>query len=103
MPFKIKLSQFRERLTDGLTNEHYFTESFVRSLLNLHSGYVKIDAYLLQFFCHMTSDVKFSPMLFLLIYIGLFYEIKEKQILIFLQAVVQTFIKIGVIKNVQFY
>ena len=51
----------------------------------------------------MTSDVKFSPMLFLLIYIGLFYEIKEKQILIFLQAVVQTFIKIDVIKNVQFY
>ena len=48
-------------------------------------------AYLLQFLCHMTSDVKFLDMLFFLIYIGLFYEVKEltiKQILIFLQAVV---------------
>ena len=45
--------------------------------LNPHGGYVKIDAYLLQFLCHMTSDAKFSHMLFFLIYIGLFYEVKE--------------------------
>ena len=36
----------------------------------IKSAYVKIDAYLLQFLCHMTSDVKCSYMLFLLIYIG---------------------------------
>ena len=29
-------------------------------LLNPHSGYVKLDSYLLQFLCHVTSDVKFS-------------------------------------------
>ena len=39
-------------------------------LLNPHSEYVKIDAYLLQFLGHMTSDVKFSHMLFFLIYIS---------------------------------
>ena len=28
------------------------------------SGYFKIDAYLIQFLCHMTSDVRFPHMLF---------------------------------------
>ena len=40
------------------------------SLLNPLSGYVKIDAYLPQFLCHMTSDGKFSHMLFFLIRIA---------------------------------
>ena len=35
-------------------------------LLNPHSRHVKIDACILQFLCHMTSDVKFSNMLFFL-------------------------------------
>ena len=43
-------------------------------LLNPHSGYVKLDAYLLQFLCHMTSDVKFSNMLFFLVYIYIVFE-----------------------------
>ena len=50
-------------------------------LLYLHSGNIKIDAYLLQFLCHMTSGVKF-PHVFLFSYLhccskALFYEVKE--------------------------
>ena len=41
-----------------------------KKLLYPHSGYIKIDAYLLQFLCHRTSDVKFSHILFFLIYIA---------------------------------
>ena len=33
--------------------------------LNPHDGYVKSDNCLLQFLCHMGSEVKFSLMLFL--------------------------------------
>ena len=39
-------------------------------LLNPHSRYVKVDADLPQFLCHMTSDVKFSHMLISLIYVA---------------------------------
>ena len=54
------------------------------SLLNPHSTYGKIDAYLLQFLCHMTSDVNFSHILFFLstlLFKSLFYEVKERQLL----------------------
>ena len=34
-------------------------------LLNRHGRYVKLNSYLLQFLCHMTSDVKYLHMLFL--------------------------------------
>ena len=54
-----------------------------------HSGYFNIDVYLLQFLCHMTSDFKFSHMLFFLF--SLLFKSKTtltiKQILIFLEAV----------------
>ena len=43
--------------------------SILGPLLNLHGGYVKINGYLLQFLCHMTSDVKFSELVFWFIYI----------------------------------
>ena len=39
-------------------------------LLSPHSGYVKIDSYLLQFLYHVTSDIKFSHVFFFLIYIA---------------------------------
>ena len=58
-------------------------------LLNPHSGYVKIEAYLLQFLCHVSSDVKFSHMLFFLIYMAIEkLYLNIKQILIFLEEVV---------------
>ena len=48
------------------------TQSYIRDnlLLNPHSGYVIIDAYLLKLLCHMTCDVKVFYMLFFLIYIA---------------------------------
>ena len=62
-------------------------------LLNPESRYVKIDANLVQFLCHMTSDVKFLHMPFFLIYIVDQKCYKRtftvKQILIVLEAAVQ--------------
>ena len=45
----------------------------------IKSAYVKINSHLLQFLCHMTSDVKFSQVLFFLICIVVqsLYEVKE--------------------------
>ena len=69
-------------------------------LLNTHSGDVKIDAYLLQFLCNMTSDVKFF---FIYIAVEKLY-LNINQILIFLEAAVhrcslkQVFFKIDVLK-----
>ena len=51
-----------------------------RTLLNPHRGYVKIDAYLLQLLCNMTSDVKFLHMFFSYLHCcseALFYEVKQ--------------------------
>ena len=48
-------------------------------LLSPHSGYVKIDSYLLQFLYHVTSDIKFSRIfffLFTLLFKVLFYDVK---------------------------
>ena len=48
-------------------------------LLSPHSGYVKIDSYLLQFLYHVTSDIKFSHVfffLFTLLFKVLFYDVK---------------------------
>ena len=65
----------------------------IYNLLNVHSGYVKIDAYLLQFLCHMTSDVKivfFSlfPLLFKSFILKNKKSLTIKEILIFLEGVV---------------
>ena len=64
-------------------------------LLNPHSRCVKIDACLLQFSCHMTSDVKFWHMIFFLFTLLFKSFILRsnrtstiKQILIFLETVV---------------
>ena len=58
-------------------------------LLNPHSGDVKTDAYLLQFLCNMTSDVKIS---FIYIAVEKLY-LNINQILIFLEAAVHRFLQ----------
>ena len=65
-----------------------------RTLLNPHRGYVKIDAYLLQLLCNMTSDVKFLHVFFLFTLLFKSFILRSKTtltvlILIFLEAVVQ--------------
>ena len=58
-------------------------------LLNPHSGDVKVDAYLLQFLCNMTSDVKIS---FIYIAVEKLY-LNINQILIFLEAAAHRFLQ----------
>ena len=65
-----------------------------RTWLNPHRGYVKIDAYLLQLLCNMTSDVKLAHVFFLFTLLFRSFILRSKTtltvlILIFLEAVVQ--------------
>lgn len=41
-------------------------EKLMEYFLTLRSEYVKLDTYLLQFLCHVTCEVKFLDMIFVL-------------------------------------
>ena len=49
-----------------------FAHPHVSFAVTSHSAYAKIDAYFLQFLCHMTSDVTFPEAFFFFLFILLF-------------------------------
>ena len=57
-------------------------------LINPHSRYVRLDAYLQQYLCHMTSDVKFSQMIFFLFTLFKRLILRRKRTFIIKQIVI---------------